>query len=133
MVNAEKTKLMSQCAIFEKRNAGRDYNALKYSRSDFLRIKSIESFVFSSLGFICLVGLYMFYNSEKFMFDFFDVAEDEFYSRTGLIYLIIILVSQIVTFIVENRYYSGLTGDASAFRQRIEQIKKTDESEGKIK
>ncbi len=130
MVNADKTKLMSECSLFEKRNSGRDYNAVKYSRSDYLRIKSIETFFFTTLGYICLFSLYMFYNYEKVVIDFLDFYEDEFYLRAAVVYLIVMLVAQIITFIKENGYYRRLSADAGMYKQRFDQIKKIDESDG---
>ena len=127
MVNEEKTKLMIDCAMFEKKNMSQLKGIAVQTKTGFLRVKAFETFVYTTLGYILLAGIYMFYNTEKVMSSLIAMTEDFLYVRFLIIYLIIMLITLMLTLIKEGNNYKNLSVKTEEYNRNLEQIKKFSE------
>jgi hypothetical protein len=76
MVNNEKVKLMTQIALFEKKEKRKSLRVNKFYRGDFICIYFLKAFLFFTLAYGLGVGMWCLYNIETLI------------SQTDLTYLL---------------------------------------------
>ena len=67
MLDKEKIRIMSRCAIYEKGQGRTDLRVNKYYRGDFVRLNVLKSLIGVSVAFVLCLGLYMVVRAESFM------------------------------------------------------------------
>jgi len=127
MVNEEKTKLMVDCAMFEKRNMNQLKAGAGQTRTGYLRVKAFETFVYTTIGYLLLAGIYTFYKTEKVMASLIAMTENFLFMRFLIIYLIIMLITLMLTLIKEGANYKKLAVQTEEYNRNLEQIKKFSE------
>ncbi|HIU03614.1 MAG TPA: hypothetical protein IAB63_10220 [Candidatus Onthocola gallistercoris] len=67
MLDKEKIRIMSRCAIYEKGQGKADLQVNKYYQGDYVRLNVLKSLIGVSVAFVLCVGLYMVVRAEYFM------------------------------------------------------------------
>ncbi len=112
MINVQKTRLMSKCAIYEKGTGEKDISLSRYFKADFIRLMTIRSILYVTLGFICACALYFQYRLD----DFFEAAFVMDYRTLGLRILFIYIVV-LILYIAATILYSAF--EYSKSRERL--------------
>jgi hypothetical protein len=59
MIDTQKTRLMTKCAIYEKHEGAEDIDISKYFKADYVRLGLLKTIVSVTVGYFLLVLLYV--------------------------------------------------------------------------
>lgn len=64
MVNKRKLRLMTRLALYEEKEGKNDLQLSKYHKRDYVRMQMISSAIFTTLGYLLVMGMYFVYRME---------------------------------------------------------------------
>ena len=100
MVKIDKLQQMTKCAIYEEGEGVETLPISKYHRWDYVSMHMFITFVFSSLAFLILVGMYAVYVLEEG----FDISAISF-SETGVLVIVFYAAWEVVFLLITFIYY----------------------------
>lgn len=73
MLNEERVILMTKMASYEGHEGKKNMKIGKYFRSDYIAVQVLKSFFCSSIAFVLIFALFVFYDLEGFMQDIYKM------------------------------------------------------------
>lgn len=67
MLNEDKIKIMSRCAMYEKGQGKDDLQINRYYQGDYVRLNTLKSLIGVTIGFILCFGFYLVLRAECYM------------------------------------------------------------------
>lgn len=67
MLNEDKIKIMSRCAMYEKGQGKDDLQINRYYQGDYVRLNTLKSLIGVTIGFILCFGFYLVLRAEYYM------------------------------------------------------------------
>lgn len=64
MINTKKTRLMTQCAIYEKNEGAEDLKIARFFKADYVRLQVLKTIIGITLGYLFILALIIIYYSE---------------------------------------------------------------------
>lgn len=91
MLNKDKIRIMSRCAMYEKGQGKEDLAINRYFQGDYVRLNTLKTLIGVTIGFILCLGLYIVMKAEYYMenivgMDFLELA------KSILKYYVIVLI-----------------------------------------
>lgn len=88
MIHEERTRMMTNLAIYEKRHGRRELQITKYASGDYITLHVLYSFVCGTLAFVIIAALGVMYNLETLMLELFQMDILYFARNVLIIYII---------------------------------------------
>lgn len=105
MLNEEKVIMMTKLAAFEQREGKKNLNIVNYFRNDYIGFQVLKSVIASTISFLAVFVIYLFYNFESLMHDIYRLDLMEFGKSVVILYLCITGAYGVITYVVyANRY-----------------------------
>ena len=92
MVNNRKVRLMTRLAMFEENEGKEDIKLGDFFRRDFLRLQFFKNIIAVSVGYVCLVILYLGYKVEFLIKEAVNIDYPAMGMRLLAIYFMILVV-----------------------------------------
>lgn len=105
MVNNDKTRLMTKCAIFEKNEGAMCIENSKYTMATYICIRILKNILLYSIAFMLIAGLYSLHTLESVVKVAFSSAVRTMISRVIILYCIMIVLIIVISIIVYRRQY----------------------------
>ena len=106
MLNNRKIRLMTQLAIYEKKEGRPDFRLAKYYKLDYARFHVLKTILWVTIAYICGLALFAMYNLEYWL----DNALTMDYKALGMkvlgIYIAVISVYVVGAFVGYSIYYT---------------------------
>ncbi len=67
MLNKDKIRIMSRCAMYEKSQGKEDLAINRYYQGDYVRLNTLKTLIGVTIGFILCLGLYVVMKAEYYM------------------------------------------------------------------
>ena len=67
MLNEDKIRIMSRCAMYEKAEGKEDIAIHHYFQGDYIRLNTLKTLIGVTIGFILCFGLYLILNADYYM------------------------------------------------------------------
>ncbi|MBR6451754.1 MAG: hypothetical protein IKS87_03540, partial [Lachnospiraceae bacterium] len=73
MLNQEKIRLMTRMASFDEVEGKKDIAVNGYFRGDYISLQVVKSAIYATAGFAVVIALYVLYNLETFLSEFYKM------------------------------------------------------------
>lgn len=122
MLNEEKVILMTKMASYEENEGKKNENIGNYFRGDYVALQVVKSVICSTLTFVLIVALYIFYDFEEFMQDIYKI--DLFsYVRSLLIYYVItVIIYGAFTYLISTLRYFKAVNSLKTFSLNLKKL-----------
>lgn len=105
MLNEERIKLMSQMACYEENEGRKNMAVGSYFRGDYIALQVIKSLINATIAFAILFALFIMYDFEVFMTDFYKMDLFAFGKSVITAYLVFVAVYGAVSYGVYTYRY----------------------------
>lgn len=107
MINNRKVRLMTRLAMYEEGEGKEDIRLGKYFRRDFVRLQLFKNIVAITVGYLCLVVLFLAYKLEFIVKEAVNLDYPAIGKKLLAIYLIILLVYIAGSIVFSMLYYNA--------------------------
>lgn len=122
MLNQERIKLMTRMAAYEE-NEGKKYMSIgSYFRSDYMGLQVIKSVISSTLAYLIIMGLYVYYHFESLMQDIYKMDLMKVGKNLLLYYVIFTAANGLITYIVYSFRYSRAKRSLKKYYRHLKQL-----------
>lgn len=122
MLSQERIKLMTRMAAYEE-NEGKKYMSIgSYFRSDYMGMQVIKSVICSTLAFLIIVGLYVYYHFDTLMQDIYKMDLMKVGKDLLLYYVIFVAAYGLITYIVYSYRYSRAKRSLKRYYRHLKQL-----------
>lgn len=103
MIDTKKTKLMTQCAIYEKNDGAEDLKVAKFFKADYIRLQILKTILGITVGYLFILSMVIIYYSE-FLIKNALKLDYKVIGKSILIYYVLILIVYIVFAFIRYSY-----------------------------
>lgn len=108
MLNQDKIRIMSRCAMYEKAEGKEDITIHHYFQGDYIRFNTLKTLIGVTIAFILCMGLYMILNAEYYMENIVTMDLMAFGKEILIIYAIVMVAFALISVI----FYAWKYADA---------------------
>ena len=108
MLNEDKIRIMSRCAMYEKAEGKEDLKINRYFQGDYVRLNVLKTLIGATIGFVLCLGLYIVLQSEYYMENFVSLD----LMALGKTFLFAYVVVMIIFGIISVMFYGWKYADA---------------------
>ena len=122
MLNEERIRLMTQMAAYEE-GEGKEHIAIHgYFRGDYISFQLLKSAIYATVGFALAVVMYVLYDLETFLEDFYKMDIVEF--MQGLLgkYVLVLAVYMVISYFVYAYRYSRAKRYIKKYQAQLKQL-----------
>ena len=129
MLNNEKVRLMTRMASFDEVEGKRDIAVNGYFRGDYICFQVVMSAIYGTIAFAVVVALYLLYNLESFLADFYKMDLMAFAKDWLTRYFIVLLIYLVISYFVYAFRFSRSKRRIRAYQQQLKQLHQIYEEE----
>lgn len=129
MLNNEKIRLMTWMASFDEVEGKRDIAVNGYFRGDYICFQVVMSAIYGTIAFAVVVALYLLYNLESFLADFYKMDLMAFAKDWLTRYFIVLLIYLVISYFVYAFRFSRSKRRIRAYQQQLKQLHQIYEEE----
>ena len=108
MLNEERIRLMAQMAAYEEHEGKKDISINGYFRGDYISLQLLKSAIYATVGFALAVAMYVLYNLETFLEDFYKMDMTQFFKDILSKYCLVLAIYLVISYFVYSyRYYKA--------------------------
>jgi len=122
MLNAERIILMTQMASYEENEGKKNVNIGNYFRSDYIVIQVLKSVLCSTIAFVIVFALYIFYNFEVFMQEIYKMDLITFAKDVLLYYAMTVVSYGILSYAVYSYRYTKAKKSLKRYRHNLKKL-----------
>lgn len=131
MLNEDRIKLMTEIAIYEKKESRKSLYISRYFRRDYIGFKLIKSAINMTLSFAILAGMWVVYNAQELL----ETVEVEEFVVIGekilVLYGASLLVYLCIAYGVYSLRYQHAKRSTKAYQTRLKRLEKRYEFQAK--
>ena len=120
MLNEDKIRIMSRCAMYEKRKGKEDIRIHHYFQSDYIRLNTIKTLLGVTIGFAMCFGLYLLLNVEYYMANIFGMDLMAFGKEILIIYGIVMVIFALISILFYGWKYADAHKRVLVYQQDIQ-------------
>jgi hypothetical protein len=91
---------MTRMAAYESRQGRKDMSINSFFRGDYISFQVLKSALYATVGFGLAVAMYILYDLEGFLTDFYKLAREEFVRGLGMKYAIVLVVYLLISYFI---------------------------------
>lgn len=122
MLNEERIRLMTEMAIYEKREGRRDEQIDAYFEADYLSSQLLKSFLSATVVFLILTGVYCLYHFEELMLTIYSMDLKTELRTLAVRYVLFLIVFLAVTLIIYVRRYHRTRRNLRAYYRDLKEL-----------
>lgn len=119
MLNEERIRLMTQLAAYEEYEGKKDIAVHGYFRGDYISFQLLKSAIYATVGFALAVAMYVLYNLETFLEDFYKMDFVEFLQGILSRYWLVLAVYIVISYFVYAYRYSRAKRHVRRYQQQL--------------
>lgn len=131
MLNEERIRLMTKTAAYEEHEGKKNMVIGSYFRSDYLEMNVIKSILCSTIAFILIAAMVLYYKFEVFLQDIYNMDLMQFGKSILIYYVVFVVVCTIITYIVYSVRYSRAKKSLKHYYSNLKKLSSLYEKEGK--
>ena len=97
MLNEDKIRIMSRCAMYEKAKGKEDITIHHYFQGDYIRLNLLKTLIGVTVAFVLCMGLYMLSNAEYYMENLMNMNLMGIGKEILIIYAIVMVVFAVIS------------------------------------
>lgn len=106
MLNEDKIRIMSRCAMYEKAEGKEDIAIHHYFQGDYIRLNMLKTLIGVTIGFIMCFGLYLILNAEYYMENIVGMDLIAFGKEILVGYAIVMIVFAVISIVFYGWKYA---------------------------
>jgi hypothetical protein len=119
MLNEERIRLMTRMAAYEEHEGKKDIAISGYFRGDYISFQLLKSAIYATVGFALAVAMYVLYNMETFLEDFYKMDMVEFLKDILSKYILVISVYLVISYFVYSYRYHKAKKHVKQYNQLL--------------
>ena len=124
MLNQQRIRLMTQMAAYEDREGKRDIAINGYFRGDYISFQLLKSAIYATLGFALAVLMYILYNLETFLGEFYKMDVVEFMQGILGKYVLVLAIYMVISYFVYAYRFSRSKRYIKIYQTQLKQLQK---------
>ena len=100
MLNEDRIELMTKMAAYENGRGKRDISVNEYFRGDYISFQVLKSALYCTVGFGLVVVMYILYDLEGFLTDFYKMDVAEFARGIATKYAVVLVIYLLISYCV---------------------------------
>lgn len=133
MLNEEKIKLMTKMAIYEQRRGKKEIPMSRYFRSDYISLGIIKTVIASTIAYVLIVALWLFYDFEGFMNRLTEIDIVDWGRTILILYVAYMIISILVAYLVYRYKFRKVRESLKTYNAGLKEITRMQEAEGRIR
>lgn len=129
MINEEKIKLMTKLAVYESGEGKEKMKIGSYRKKDYVSFRMIVSWLWVSVGYFILLGLYLFFQAEVFLESLYNMN----FLLLGVFvlvgYLVVIIIYLLVAHSIYTKRYKEARNSMKPYYLNLKKLNKIYEEE----
>lgn len=106
MLDEERIELMTKMAAYEGRQGRRDISVHEFFRGDYISFQVLKSALYATIGYALGVAMYILYDLEGFLTDFYKMDVVEFAKGIATKYAVVLVIYLLASYFVYAYRYS---------------------------
>jgi len=106
MLNQERIRLMTKMAAFEEIEGKKDISVNGYFRGDYISFQVLKSAIYATFGFAVALLMYILYDLETFLTDFYKMDIVAFCHDVLIRYVAVVVVYVLISYFVYSYRYN---------------------------
>lgn len=106
MLDEDRIKLMTKMAAYEGHQGKRDISVHDFFRGDYISFQVLKSALYVTVGFALGVAMYILYDLEGFLTDFYKMDVVEFAKGIATKYAVVLVIYLLASYFVYAYRYS---------------------------
>lgn len=131
MLNEERIRLMTRMAAFEELDGKKDISISGYFRGDYISFQVLKSAIYATFCFVVAVVMYVLYDLETFMIDFYKMDIVAFCQDLLTRYAAVMAVYLIISYFVYSYRYNRAKRRIKNYNMQLRELYEMYEREGK--
>lgn len=131
MLNEERIRLMTRMAAFEELDGKKDISISGYFRGDYISFQVLKSAIYATFGFAVAVAMYILYDLETFMTDFYKMDIVAFCQDLLMRYVAVMAVYLVISYFVYSYRYNRAKRRIKNYSMQLRELHELYEREGK--
>ncbi len=119
MLNEERIRLMTRMAAYEEHEGKKDIAISGYFRGDYISFQLLKSAIYATVGFALAVAMYVLYNMETFLEDFYKMDMVEFMKGILSKYVLVIAIYLVISYFVYSYRYHRAKKHVKQYNQLL--------------
>lgn len=115
MLNKERVILMTKMASYEENEGKKNNSIMNYFRGDYIWLQVVKSFIYGTIAFGAVFGMYIFYDFEVFIMDIYKMDLLEFGKSVLMKYLFAVGIYSIISYAVYAYRYAKAKKDMKLY------------------
>ncbi|MBR2995470.1 MAG: hypothetical protein IKF45_02050, partial [Lachnospiraceae bacterium] len=121
-LNGDRIRLMTEMAIYEKREGRTDEQVDAYFKSDYLSAELLKSFLAATIVFLMLIGVYCLYHFEELMLTIYSLDLKLLIRQILTRYFLFLAVFLVITLIVYVRRYNHTRRNLREYYRNLKEL-----------
>ena len=119
MLNEERIRLMTRMAAYEEHEGKKDIAISGYFRGDYISFQLLKSAIYATVGFALAVAMYVLYNIETFLEDFYKMDIVEFLKEIVSKYCLVLAIYLVISYFVYSYRYHKAKRHVKQYNQLL--------------
>ena len=132
MLNEERIRSMTRLAIYENNEGKKTIPLSHYYKSDYVSKSLMKSFVYGTISFGIMLGMWMIYQMDNAKKSLFGGNLEQFLIQIILLYLIFVIFYLLITYIYASVTFSRSKKSIKKYQALLKKVEKMHEREGKL-
>ena len=123
MLNEDKIRIMSRCAMYEKSKGKEDIKIHHHFKSDYIRLNTLKTLIGTTICFVMCLGIYMILNAEYYMTNLFSMNLNGFMKEILIAYAIVFVIFGIISVVFYGWKYADAHKRVLGYYENIQALK----------
>ena len=119
MLNEERIRLMTRMAAYEEHEGKKDIAISGYFRGDYISFQLLKSAIYATVGFALAVAMYVLYNMETFLEDFYKMDIVQFLKDILSKYCLVMAIYLVISYFVYSYRYHKAKRHVKQYNQLL--------------
>lgn len=131
MINEKKVKLMTRMASYEQKEGKEDLKIGSYYQKDYVSIHTVGSFIWATIGYVCLVALIALSSFDKLLGSMSMGFMITLFGVVVIGYLAVVIIYCVITHIIYKRKYQSARMRIKKYNHDLSRLLKLYEKENR--
>ena len=132
MLNEDKIRIMSRCAMYEKGQGKEDLAVNRYYQGDYVRLNTSKTLIGVTVGFVLCFGLYLVLRAEYYMENLVGMDLMAFARNVLMYYVIVLVIFAVISIVFYGWKYTDTQKRVRWYYQDLKALAEMDENRDKM-
>lgn len=132
MLNEDKIRIMSRCAMYEKGQGKEDLAVNRYYQGDYVRLNTSKTLIGVTVGFVLCFGLYLVLRAEYYMENIVGMDLMAFARNVLMYYVIVLVIFAVISIVFYGWKYTDTQKRVRWYYQDLKALAEMDENRDKM-